>query len=161
MFKFKKLEQPQYIILLVSIGFVLAVFIGSNENIVGKVGFQKFPSAIGQKVNIPGFEQKLKIPTKCPTGSIEITQSDIDQATQSGNHGYIITQPGNYCLKEDLIVNSNRLNSLARGGMRIITIQSDKVTLDMNGNSLINTHGSKALAGSYGSGFDAINIGFI
>lgn len=95
----------------------------------------------------------------CPSGSIEIAQQDIDQALPNvNNHGYMITQPGDYCLRETIVVDGNALNIRGRGGLRVITINSPGVNLNMNGNGIINVHGSKALAGSYGYGFDAINF---
>ena len=153
----KRLKQVHYIALVLLFAVIAGMVLIENENFVGQA--LKGPLSIRPAV-IPAVKTPaIATPKPCPAGSVEITQEDVDQALQNtNNHGYIITQPGNYCLKENIVVDGNALNVQSRGGLRVITIQSEQTILDLNKNSIIDIHGSKALAGSYGYGFDAISI---
>lgn len=150
------LGQKHYIIVFLLLAVIIGVVLIKNEQFIGDA----LKSPLSKSLSLRGQRQPIiAVSNPCPSGSIVITQTDIDQALpNTNNHGYMITQSGDYCLRETIIVDGNALNIQGRGGLRVITVNSPGVNLNMNGNGIINVHGSKALAGSYGYGFDAINF---
>jgi len=72
----------------------------------------------------------------CPRGSTTIANGLIR------NGPYIITQPGDYCLDDSLYVNYGWAQ---RYGSSVIVVQTRDVTINLNGNFIINQDGSSWL----------------
>ena len=153
----KRLKQVHYIALVLLFAVIAGMVLIENENFVGQA--LKGPLSSRPAV-IPAVKTPvIAAPKPCPTGSIEITQEDVDNALFQGHglnfyQGYIINQPGEYCLTENIIVDGSRklFNSYRPGipyGVLIIIASSD-VNLNLNGYSIINTAGSQQLQGKEG-----------
>ena len=157
LFMKRDFKQVYYVTVFLLFAVIIGIVLINNENFVGDA--LRGPLAKPTKT-LPGvISANIPTPVPCPAGSIEITQRDVNRALQNtNNHGYMITRPGDYCLGETIRVDGSRLNIQNRGGLRVITVNSPGVTLNMNGNGIINVHGSKALSGSYGYGFDGVNF---
>ncbi len=138
----KNLSQAPFVAIFISISFIVLLIMVSNQNFTGK-SFAAGPS---------GQASTIKLPLPCPAGSIEISQKDIDQALAL-NLPYVITEPAEYCLKEDIIVDGSdtRYFPVSRGRAegKVIQTATSSVILDLNGYSIVNTAGSNALRGIY------------
>jgi hypothetical protein len=77
-----------------------------------------------------------------------IRQSDIN------NGPFVITVPGDYCLKEDIHVDYSWKN---RYGFKVIDIKTRDVTINLNGKSIINDDGSNHIRSDYSNQLHAIN----
>ncbi|MBS3168799.1 right-handed parallel beta-helix repeat-containing protein [Candidatus Woesearchaeota archaeon] len=92
------------------------------------------PFGINQPT-LPGTLPKIRTGNSCPHNSIWITQSDLDRSPSS-NGPFQILNPGYYCLKENIIIDSSNPNP-RWPFPSLIWVNSDSVTIDLNGKEII------------------------
>lgn len=85
----------------------------------------------------------------CPRGSLTFANGQVQRGP------IIITQPGNYCLDDNIHVNYNWAQQY---GTSVIVVQSRDVSINLNGNSITNEDGSSWLHARWAPIFTAIEL---